>query len=246
MKKRIKRICLPILIFGLICFVNMPVRAAQNLPDLDKSGSISITMKNTDTGEIVSDGSLALYQVADAVEDDGDFSFRFTDEFSNCGLSLEDIQSEKLSSGLAVYAERKGLRQTIQSVGSDGTVSFTGMKTGLYLIVQKSAAEGYHDVSPFLVSIPMQSGDKWVYEVDASPKVELTDVQSPAQPETPTQSETPTQQRSPGASSSGSVGAKLPQTGQLNWPVPVLAVAGILLYAFGWRMNNTKKKNEYE
>lgn len=234
MKKGIKRICLPILIFGLICFVSMPVRAAQNLPDLNKSGSISITMKNTDTGEIVSGGSLALYQVADAVEEDGDFSFRFTDEFSNCGLSLEDIHSEKLSSGLAVYAEHKGLRQTIQSIGADGSVSFTGMKTGLYLIVQESATEGYHDVSPFLVSIPMQSGEEWVYDVDASPKAEFRDVKMPTQPGTPTQ------QRSPGA------GAKLPQTGQFNWPVPVLAVAGILLYAFGWSMNNTKKKNEYE
>ena len=26
----------------------------------------------------------------------------------------------------------------------------------------------------------------------------------------------------------------LPQTGQLNWPVPVLAVSGVLLFAFGW------------
>lgn len=28
--------------------------------------------------------------------------------------------------------------------------------------------------------------------------------------------------------------AKLPQTGQLNWPIPVMAIAGVLLFALGW------------
>ena len=26
----------------------------------------------------------------------------------------------------------------------------------------------------------------------------------------------------------------LPQTGQLNWPIPVMAISGMLLFAFGW------------
>lgn len=39
-------------------------------------------------------------------------------------------------------------------------------------------------------------------------------------------------------------GDKLIQTGQLNWPVPVLAVVGLLLFAAGWIMINSKgKKN---
>ena len=29
----------------------------------------------------------------------------------------------------------------------------------------------------------------------------------------------------------------LPQTGQLNWPVPVLAVSGVVLFAFGWALD---------
>lgn len=39
-------------------------------------------------------------------------------------------------------------------------------------------------------------------------------------------------------------GDKLIQTGQLNWPVPVLAAAGLLLFAAGWIIINSKgKKN---
>ena len=29
----------------------------------------------------------------------------------------------------------------------------------------------------------------------------------------------------------------LPQTGQLNWPVPLLAVSGVVLFAFGWALD---------
>ena len=31
--------------------------------------------------------------------------------------------------------------------------------------------------------------------------------------------------------------SSLPQTGQLNWPVPVLAVSGVVLFAFGWALD---------
>ena len=34
----------------------------------------------------------------------------------------------------------------------------------------------------------------------------------------------------------------LPQTGQLNWPVPVLACSGVLLFAAGWVLNRQGKK----
>lgn len=35
-------------------------------------------------------------------------------------------------------------------------------------------------------------------------------------------------------------GGKLPQTGQLWWPVPVCGAAGIILFAVGWRLNKKK------
>ena len=36
--------------------------------------------------------------------------------------------------------------------------------------------------------------------------------------------------------------SSLPQTGQLNWPVPVLACSGVLLFAAGWVLNRQGKK----
>ncbi|MCD8017514.1 MAG: hypothetical protein LUE97_06945 [Oscillospiraceae bacterium] len=35
----------------------------------------------------------------------------------------------------------------------------------------------------------------------------------------------------------------IPQTGQLNWPVPLLAVCGLLLFALGWVLKCGKKES---
>lgn len=37
--------------------------------------------------------------------------------------------------------------------------------------------------------------------------------------------------------------SSLLQTGQLNWPIPILAIAGLLLFAFGWTMTFFGRKN---
>ena len=34
----------------------------------------------------------------------------------------------------------------------------------------------------------------------------------------------------------------LADTGQLNWPIPVFAIAGLLLFSIGWAMLNFGKK----
>lgn len=47
-----------------------------------------------------------------------------------------------------------------------------------------------------------------------------------------------------GGSGGSSSSKKLAQTGQLNWPIPVLAGCGILLFLIGWGMVFLKKKDQ--
>lgn len=232
MKKRKKRICLPLLMMALVCFTgNICAQAASlALPDLKQNGSVSVTMKDTETGRIVSGGSLSLIHVADAVEEDADYRFQYTVEFAGCRFRLDDVQSENLAENLAEYADEKGIDGILQEIAPDGTVSFENLQTGLYLIVQRTAADGGYAASPFLVSVPMRAadGNGWIYEVDASPKVELIKSETPGgEPENPT---------TPGSSTPISIVERLPQTGQLNWPVPVMTIIGLLLFAVGWKM----------
>ena len=39
---------------------------------------------------------------------------------------------------------------------------------------------------------------------------------------------------------------KLPQTGQLNWPVPVLVVLGLALFSLGWGLRFGRRKDSHE
>ncbi len=200
---------------------------AKEVPDLNKSGSISVTIKNRDS--VISGGSLTLYQVAEVQEDDGDYNFVFTSEFVSCQLSLENIQWEQLAKDLANYVESADITGIKKSIDSKGNVIFSNLQLGLYLIIQEDAAPGYYAVNPFLISVPMESEEKWIYDIDATPKVELEKEQN-KDPSSPNSSDE----------------SVLPQTGQLNWPVPVLVASGLILFAFGWFLCFARRKNRYE
>ena len=68
---------------------------------------------------------------------------------------------------------------------------------------------------------------------------------SPDSPDSPVAPGNPDNPAAPGKSDNPALAGRpdgvvmngLPQTGQLNWPVPVLAVSGVLLFAAGWVLN---------
>ena len=204
MKKGI--LCILCLCF-IICLLPMDVLALE-VPELDREGSISITMEYEN--EKIPGGSLTIYRVGNIqVENGADYSFAFTAEYAQCGYSLEDVADPKLAESLAAYTIEKGITGTTKTIDANGNVTFAELKPGLYLFVQKEAAPGYYPANPFLVSLPGKSDTGYEYQVNASPKLELEP--KPTTPPEPT----------------------LPQTGQVKWPVPVFAVLGALLVGCG-------------
>lgn len=185
--------------FLMICALALPV-AATDIPDLNQSGSIHITMQYD--GDPVPGGELTLYRVGDIREEDGNYSFVLTEDFAASGAALENVQSSETARILSDYALRKGTAGEKQIISGEGKISFTDLQPGLYLLVQRKAAQGYHKLNPFLVSIPMHSADGYTYRVDASPKVSPV----PANPEQPA-------------------------TGQSGWPIWVFISSGAMLAA---------------
>ena len=210
----------------LICCLSTAA-FAHNVPDKNQIGAITVTMHAGET--VVSGGTLTLFRVGEVFEEDGNFSFRPTGDFSACGDSLEDVQSPELAAKLADYARSNGAEGTTETVGTDGTARFENLEIGLYLLVQEKAADGYQKANPFLVTIPKTEDGEYVYTVDASPKVALQTADTPKPSPT-----------------SGPNKPNLPQTGQLNWPVPVLAAAGLLFFAAGWALCFRRKKDTHE
>lgn len=219
------RKCVAFLLIALLALGMCGTAFAIETPDSSRSGSLRIAMRFG--GNPVPGGSLTLYRVGEISECNGDFVFALTGDFADSGYALDDVESVALAAELAGYARSKGFEGTTKTVGADGTVRFENLQTGLYLITQGTSAAGFTPASPFLVSVPMWASDQYVYDVDASPKVEL----EPA-PATPTPApDVPDE--------------KLPQTGQTNWPVPVLAVSGAALFTLGWLLRFRQEKEEY-
>lgn len=228
MKKQIERIFSVLLGMAAVFLLAVPVCAAETAPDLNRKGSISITITDPETEKAVPEGKLTVYCVAEAAENDGNYSFVYTEEFADCGFSLKDVQSEKLPKNLAQYAQKNGIEGTDLTISDRGKAVLSGLTPGLYLIVQTEAMDGYKKINPFLVSLPMEEKGTWNYEVDASPKVELK-----KKPEVPDWHH---ELRSDGSDTyewSKTVYV-LPQTGQLWWPVPLLTVLGMAAFALGW------------
>ncbi len=220
----------------LACGMALSAYAADNASlDFTQNGSIELTLADSD-GNAVSGGSVTLYQVATLYLDDGNMAYSYTDAFSGCGVTL-DVEDTSLAETLADYAASKGVSGTTLSIGSSGTVSFGGLDLGLYLVVQTTESDNYETISPFVVTVPLEEDGVWVYDVDASPKVGAVTPTEP-EPDEPDESTTTT--------TTTTVTKTLPQTGQLNWPVPVLAICGAVLFVVGWRLTRSdRKRSEY-
>ena len=213
-----RRICSLLLILVLACAAALPVWAHE-VPDAARLGSIAISMAHQ--GEPVPGGSLTLYRVADVVSQDGDYLFAYTADFAECAIPVTELASADLPRALAELAKTKNLEGITLKLDDGGKVKFSELELGLYLLIQQEAAPGFKKVNPFLVSVPQNVDGHYIYDVDTAPK----NLPGPDEETTPPPPPPPP---------TGPDGPDLPQTGQLNWPVPVLAVTGMALFLFGW------------
>lgn len=213
MKNRIFSLLICLL---LLCSMGMPAYAHE-VPDMDEKGTITLYVDWA--GEPIDGGSLSLYRVGDIAENDGNFSFEPIAELEGYGLSLDKVDDPALARKLAQLAKDGALTE-ISAPIKDGEAFFSNVVPGLYVVVQAEddASSGFAAMSPFLISMPKYENGHYVTNVTADPKVPLETVPQETTEPKPTQPPDPT----------------LPQTGQLNWPVPILAVMGLSLFALGW------------
>lgn len=204
MKRLIVILLTAVLAFGF----TVNASAVGEPMDLNKEGSVAVTFRCAHGYN--GNGTATLFRVANAVwsEEDDSYSFVFTEEFKDCGLSLDNITDDLDANNFKKYAKEQNIQGDRQTI-KNGAVVFEDLPLGLYLIIHEDSAGGFSDALPFFVTVPVGDGDVWDYSVDASPKIEVEHIELSEPP-------------------------SIPQTGQLKWPVPVLAFSGVLVFAFGW------------
>lgn len=277
MKSIRKRLAAVLAALTLLVWCAAPAFALE-VVDLSRTGSIKVSLYDSETSEAVGGGTLTLYRVAKVQKDNANLSFVYTNGFEDCGVELGDLSEGELAGRLAEKIAATAESTTVE-ISDLGVAEFGDLEVGLYLVVQTTAAENYNVINPFLVSVPIQENGSYVYDVDALPKVGTAAKKTPEPPDTPDtpdtpdkpQEENPNTPAAPGPDNPdgwvlGAHGEKiylnpeapspdnpngyvmgahgLPQTGQLNWPIPVLAVIGVVLVAAGIKLKKGTRKDE--
>lgn len=241
---KVRKRLFSMMLTALLLCVAGTTAAAAPAPDLARKGSIEITMRQGD--QAVSGGTLTIYQTGTIEEDNGNYRYVLTESFRDSGKSLENLQSADLAANLAQYAADHDLNGAEQEIDSNGRTAFRDLEPGVYLIVQEKAADGYEKCDAFLVTVPGTEGGELIYDVDASPKVELKKTSGFGSSDSHSSGSHSSDSGSGGHSDAAApAGTKLPQTGQMNWPVPILAGLGMCLFLTGWILCHGKR-SRYE
>ena len=254
--KCVSKICSALLALTLVCLAPATVYA-HDVPGMNRTGTVTVKMESD--GKAVTGGILTAYRVGEVREDDGDYSFaavsgmeRFISD-NDVGFegvfSEENLGSPELMSALAKYVAAEGFPACAEEKNENGRVVFTGVAPGLYLIVQTEASDGYKPILAFLISVPVYEDGTYVYDVNAEGKFEIESApptpDRPHKPDKPDESDEPGTPDTPTASDRPSESA-LPQTGQLNWPIPFMAGAGLCLLTAGCVLRRRQRGAAHE
>ena len=240
----------------------------QTVDPAKDTGSISLTLKG-DAGA-AKDVEITLYQVGKGTVVNNNLVFELVDGLRDAELEkpveLNGLTAEEnIANAAALKAAIEKLQNTqtgdvvptwSDKTNDEGVVTFTGLPVGVYLVVQTSRSSVYNSITSFLMYLPMtnEDGTAWEFAEMASPKLQrrssgdgkepelppevLPDPEVPLGPVEPVEPEEPGEEiPDPEVPLT-----QLPQTGMLQWPVPVLALAGLVLFSTGWMMDQKGRK----
>ena len=261
--------------------------------DQSKTGSISVTLLDKKQQEPIVGAKLSVYFVSTVVMNaDGNLIYDYTEDFKQFDTAIDDTT---LATKLDAFVSQHSVPSIKITTNNEGTAFCKELPLGLYFVKQTGAVEGFAPCTPFIVTVPNETDDEYVYDVNASPKTEVsrltsitikkvwnTDKSTEATERVTVQllkngnvektvtlsaqndwQVTCTDMPESDAYSIKEVDvpkgftatykqngyvftvtntSTLIQTGQLIWPIPVLAVSGMLLIAAGIVLLQKKRK----
>ncbi len=213
------------------------VRTAWGTPLLDPAAVCSLRLECRYEDRALSGAAARIFRVA-AVDERA--AYTLTAEFMGSGVMLTGLDSGgqwlAAATELSAWAEQHSLPPRAEQVtDSRGTAAFSSLEAGLYLVELSplQTAAGRYTFTAFLAAVPALEDEAWNSAAVAQPKVAFDGAQKPSVPDRPTP-DMPQPERPETPEN------RLPQTGQLRWPVPVLTVTGMGLLALGTRLTRRK------
>ena len=130
-----------VLVMVVICFTLFSVSTVA--VSLDKKGSVSITVVDRESKEVIKGGVFRIYQFASAYTFGDSISYIYLDEFKNNGMDLSDSSDEYFPMHLKIYADINKIPYIEKTSDNSGEIVFDNLPCGAYLIVPVEIDEGY-------------------------------------------------------------------------------------------------------
>lgn len=218
MNKLFKKLA-TVLMCAVILFA-LPLSAYARRPLVDQNQKGSISMDIMYDGKPVVGGTWTLYHVADIdYDDDGNLIWVKTEIFKGFPGDFNTMDLTVDSPGMRAYIEANDIWYGIEKYPDNGKLVYSDLTPGLYYICQWHNAPGFYRSGAFYITLPFFDGEKYIYDIEADIKTQIyPDGQN--YPTPPPSGPTPP--------------PTIPDTGIVQWPVPVFAMCGIMLFAFGW------------
>ena len=212
-----KKIILSSLIFIMLMVSLIGTACAAGL------GTIQFVAINNTDSKVVENLEISIYQVSKQ-DEQGNFSFAVG--FENCTLNIDDLSESNLQN-LKDYAKTNASPMFTKITDSNGRFSLNNLELGTYLFIQENK-EDEITMKTMLISVTELTTENGLkYDVTVKPKIlnkEIVDKNENKRTEV-------------------AKDEQLPYTGVLNWPIPVLVVAGIAIFCVAWlKVYSTSKK----
>ncbi len=214
--------------------------------DLDRTNKLVLHLESV-VEEVKPEGGakVEIYQIATMEYRGSDLGYVYTDDWKELTTDLSKETSEDEILQMRDLAESKNLTGIEKASDEDGNVCYPDLPQGVYLVVQTDEVQHFSVFEPFLVYLPCIEENHWKYDVTAEPKIAYqvrSGARDPNEPD-PTPSTVPEEPVNPPKEDTT---PKLPQTGQLNWPIPVLLVTGTFLVSAGIIVRLAGRKEDEE
>ena len=198
--------------------------AALAIGTVETETPCSLTVSCIYQDDSVEGMALRLYRVA-AVSPSG--SYALTPAYAGSGASLDALDDaahhKETAAALAQYIEENALSPDAEAqTDAGGNAALAALPTGLYLLCADtlSVSGGEYACETTLLALPGrdEAEENWLYARTVFPKLSYTAVKPSPNP------------------------GDLPDTGMLQWPVPALALAGVVLLGAGLLL--CRRKND--
>lgn len=163
-----RKIILPLFIL-LLLFSSFATAFAEGF-DINRTGSVTVTLLDSHKDPIVGAAFDVCYVATVGMNTDKNLNYIYTDAFENCSIPLVDPQ---LAAKLSAYIDDNQI--VVEKITTDfnGKAGLDNLPLGMYLIKQVGTVEGFSQCTPFLVTVPIQNGSDFVYDIDAAPKTDI-------------------------------------------------------------------------